>query len=273
MISFTLFVFVLKYLTCCAEANITPTDDANDRFNFFFQQFAMNEINMVHEKSDEILAQLKAEQGSDSSISDANLIFEVKRYVEFKLQEFQPIAHEIFLNAAFNRRHEYYVLDAERRIWHKPYQDFEKIQFDGVKRNKKLLEYKMASAWHSLHSSHSSLQARRFGIVQVMKPIKNPFNSIFKPSGNPGNIAKSTNPGNIAKSTNLGKINIQSLGRIVSKYLLQIGAGISGGLIGLLVISLSKIWGDYNLERDKRSFGYRLGKKGLTDDVNVYCKE
>jgi hypothetical protein len=248
MISLSLILFCLA---CCVGASDTPANDIEYNFHLFFKKFKAE----VHAQSadTDIMPGTMTEQGSDSSISNAERL-------EQLVEEFQPIAHEIFLGAALNRKKEYYVLNEEKSLWHKPDQDFGKIIFYGSERNQQIVQDKMASAWQEIinRSSHSSLQARRFGSFGSF------FRLLFRKTGNviqPGDIGQSIHPVNMGRPGYMGRLG-QGLRNTAAKWVLPV-ATITG--VGLY------IWGPGPSSTDEiSSFKYRLGKKVLTNDVNVY---
>lgn len=261
MIVSLLALLALAPIALSTEVSINEIENS---FNIFMEQFSIEQRQSAHNISFESLADLKAESGDDLSVSDSEFIQESDYFVAQKIDKFRPAAYEIFLDAAYNRNNDYYLFDSERSLWRKPDQDFEKVLFNGMTRNQKFLEDKMSMAWEEIiDESGSSLEKKSFWTS---------FSGLFRGVrlALPRFIARKNVLSNISKNP---------------KFRTAIKGTAAAGFIATVAVLIWKI-DDSSVETtgsnngiiisdpsaNKTELIYRLGKKVLTDDVNVYCK-
>jgi hypothetical protein len=149
-------------------------------------------------------------------------------------------------------------------------------------RNIALLENKMTIEWkRTLNgSSHSSLQARGWSsvgshIAKAVKSVK-PKAKWFKALNRNSRSFRALKPkAKWFKALNRNSRSFKAVAnalkpQFLTKVLLFTATAIplGFGMVQVLKLAFSK-YGEFT---DQNSFRYRMGKKVLTDDVNVYCK-
>lgn len=252
-----LTLIVLVRLVLSSQVSMTEVEDSFNKF--------MEEWTTKQKLTFEQFNQIKAEYEADLPLSDAEMIQECNSYVQEKCDKFRPAAYEIFLEAANNSKNDYYFFDKERFLWRKPDQDFEKVLVNGMHRNQKLLERKINQTWENIiDEPYSSLEKK-----SLWSSIIKSF-SFFRPS-------TITSFGSMGKRIRFsGNTMLSNIMR--NKAAIAIGSlGVSG--IALIFWGLKSEGGSYtdgkiipDSGKNETELIYRLGKKVLTDDVNVYCK-
>lgn len=264
MICYFLAVLVLAPLALTSDVSITEVEDS---FHKFMEQFSIDQIQIARTISSNTFAQLKAEHDDDLSVSEYEILQQSDYSVGQKIEMFRPTAHEIFLDAAYNRNNDYYLFDEERSLWRKPDQDFEKVLFNGLNRNRLLLEDKISLAWEqAIDGSSSALKKRTWWTS---------FDDFFRG-------VKFSMPRLSTKQKVLSSLWSNKRFRIAIQGTAVVGV-ITTIAILIWKIDRSHSFDGENIDggtavvasgnsRNKTELIYRLGKKVLTDDVNTYCK-
>ena len=225
----------------------------------------------------------------DSAFTEKDALKESNDTVQGLIDLFRPKAHEIFNDAALNQNGTYYIFDDDRKLWHLPNHSFEKYLINGSKRNQKIMGDKLLEAWVEVNKADSSsLQKRYFNFRASIQSLKNGLGETVKRIRKPF-----ANTQTAPKSPPLQSVHADLLVRPVRPIIARVRVVLMNlvGISAIIALATATFWISHKalykdaepvssvdsvdpvsqVSQDKKSISYRLGKKVLLNDVNVYC--